>query len=71
MQTKVDPAFMGRVLSVFTMTGSVMMPIGMLLFGPLADIVSIDLLLIITGILLVLVGIPFLTSRQLREAGKG
>ncbi len=70
LQSKVEPAFMGRVLSVFGMTGSVMMPIGMLLFGPLADIVSINYLLIGTGVLLFMMVIPFLTSRQLREAGK-
>jgi DHA3 family macrolide efflux protein-like MFS transporter len=70
LQTKVEPAFMGRVMSVFTMMGSIMMPVGMLLFGPLADIISIDYLMIGTGILLFLLGIPFVSSRQLREAGK-
>jgi DHA3 family macrolide efflux protein-like MFS transporter len=70
LQTKVDPAFMGRVMSVITMTGSVMMPLGMLIFGPLADIISIDYLLIATGILMLFMGIPILASKQLREAGK-
>jgi DHA3 family macrolide efflux protein-like MFS transporter len=70
LQTKVEPAFMGRVMSVFTMMGSIMLPVGMMLFGPLADIMSIDYLMIGTGILLFLLGIPFLTSKQLREAGK-
>jgi len=69
LQTTVDPAFMGRVLSVFTMVTSCIMPMGMLLFGPLADRVSIDILLIITGIMISLLGIPMMTSKTLRAAG--
>jgi DHA3 family macrolide efflux protein-like MFS transporter len=70
LQSKVAEDFMGRIIAVFGMVGSVMMPIGMMVFGPLGDMVPIDLLLIGTGIVLTLLGIPFLTSRELREAGK-
>jgi DHA3 family macrolide efflux protein-like MFS transporter len=70
LQMTVDNAFMGRVLSVFSMIGSVMMPLGMLFFGPLADSVPIDRMLIVTGVLLGLMGIPLLISRPLREAGE-
>jgi len=69
MQATVDPAFMGRVLSVFTMATGAMMPVGMLLFGPLADAVSIDTLLVITGLPTALLCIPMVASRGLREAG--
>ena len=45
------------------------MPIGMVVFGPLGDLISIELLLIITGSLLVL-GTPILyTRKELLEAG--
>ncbi|MDR1030877.1 MAG: MFS transporter [Treponema sp.] len=70
LQSTVDPVYMGRVLSVFMMISSVMMPIGMLFFGPLADKVSIDILLIGTGIVMALLGIPFVASKTLREAGR-
>jgi DHA3 family macrolide efflux protein-like MFS transporter len=70
LQTTVEPAFMGRVLSVFTMVSSTMMPLGMVIFGPVADTVSIDLLLVGTGIIVMVLTIPLLTSRILREAGK-
>lgn len=50
LQTRVETAFMGRVLSVFTMVSSVMMPAGMIVFGPVADAVSIDVILVATGI---------------------
>ncbi|MDR2086814.1 MAG: MFS transporter [Dysgonamonadaceae bacterium] len=70
LQTGVEPAFMGRVISVFVMVSSTMMPLGMLAFGPIADKVSIDMLLIVAGILISLLSIPMVTSKTLREAGK-
>ncbi|GHU81747.1 MFS transporter [Spirochaetia bacterium] len=69
IQTTVDPGYMGRVFSVIGMISSVMMPVGMLVFGPLADKVSIDILLIGTGIALMLLAIPFVTNKTLREIG--
>jgi len=69
LQTTVEPAFMGRVLSVFTMVTSALMPLGMLLFGPLADQISIDIIMIITGATIVFLGIPMITSKTLRAAG--
>ncbi len=69
LQTTVEPAFLGRVFSVFTMISSVMMPLGMVVFGPLADIVSIDLLLIVTGLAAALLAIIMSTSKTLRKAG--
>jgi DHA3 family macrolide efflux protein-like MFS transporter len=62
---------MGRVLSVFSMVSSTMMPLGMLVFGPLADTVSINILLVGTGIVVTLLAIPLIISKTLREAGKG
>ncbi|MDR1067944.1 MAG: MFS transporter [Clostridiales Family XIII bacterium] len=50
LQEKVDPEYMGRVFSFYTMMSSIAMPAGMVLFGPLADTISIDIILIITGI---------------------
>jgi DHA3 family macrolide efflux protein-like MFS transporter len=69
LQTTVEPAFMGRVISVFTMVSSTMMPLGMVVFGPIADIIAIDILLIITGLLASLLSIPMIASKTLREAG--
>ncbi|MDR1525783.1 MAG: MFS transporter [Tannerella sp.] len=70
LQTTVDTAFMGRVLSVFTMVSSTMMPLGMVVFGPVADAVSIEILLVGTGIVVALQCIPMVASRTLREAGR-
>lgn len=49
LQEQVEPEFLGRAFGVMGMLGSVMMPMGMLLFGPLADVVKIEILLVATG----------------------
>jgi DHA3 family macrolide efflux protein-like MFS transporter len=69
LQTTVEPAFMGRVISVFTMVSSTMMPLGMLLFGPLVDVISINTMLVVTGLSAALVSIPMIMSKTLRKAG--
>jgi DHA3 family macrolide efflux protein-like MFS transporter len=66
----VEPAFMGRVFSVYGMASSSLVPLGMLVFGPLADSVEIDILLIGTGIVMALLSIPFAASKTLREVGR-
>jgi DHA3 family macrolide efflux protein-like MFS transporter len=69
-QTKVAPEYMGRVFGVFTMITTLVMPAGMLIFGPLGDVVNIDFLLIGSGIVVGLLCIPFWHSKVLREIGK-
>ena len=51
------------------MISTSMMPLGMVLFGPLADIVPIEYLLIGTGIVTLLLSIIMTRSRVLREVG--
>jgi DHA3 family macrolide efflux protein-like MFS transporter len=70
LQTKVEPVYMGRVMSLFSMASSLIMPAGMLIFGPLADLVTIDSLLIVTGGLILLMCIPMYLNKTLRKAGK-
>jgi DHA3 family macrolide efflux protein-like MFS transporter len=69
-QTRIDAAYMGRVFGVFGMVWSLMMPVGMLVFGPLADVISIDYLMTGSGVVVMLLCIPYVASRTLREAGR-
>jgi DHA3 family macrolide efflux protein-like MFS transporter len=69
LQTTVDPEFMGRVLSVIMMLNSVMVPMGMLVFGPVSDRLSINIILVGTGAVTALLCVPFAANRSLREAG--
>jgi DHA3 family macrolide efflux protein-like MFS transporter len=70
LQSTVEPAFMGRVISFYGMVSGTMFPLGMLIFGPIADTVSMDFIFIGTGIVVALLSIPFATSKALREAGR-
>ncbi|WP_019535066.1 MFS transporter [Paenibacillus ginsengihumi] len=70
LQQKVDGNYIGRVYGVYGMLASSMMPLGMLVFGPIADIVPIEWLLLGTGALLFIQGFAMLGSKVLIEAGK-
>ncbi len=69
-QEKVEPDFLGRVFGVLGMISSSIMPLSMLAFGPLSDIVEIELLLIITGVLLFILSFFLIGNKVLVEAGK-
>ncbi|MDR1263226.1 MAG: MFS transporter [Oscillospiraceae bacterium] len=66
LQTLVDPAVLGRVFSFFMMISGTTIPLGMLIFGPLSDRVTIDAILIGTGIGIAMLLIPLLCSKALR-----
>ena len=70
IQTNVDSAYMGRVMSVLAMMGSLMMPLGMVLWGPLSDVVAIDWLLVVTGAMIFLSGYVFVLDKTLLRAGE-
>jgi DHA3 family macrolide efflux protein-like MFS transporter len=67
LQTKADDEYMGRVIGVLTMLSSVAMPLAMVVFGPLGDIVAIDWLLIATGAAIIVI-CPFIVAdKKVRE----
>jgi len=70
LQIRVEESYLGRVFSVLTMISSVMMPLGMVFWGPLGDIVSIDYLLISTGVGMSMLVFPIILSKEIREAGR-
>jgi len=69
IQEKVDENYMGRVFGVVGMISTSMMPIGMLIFGPIADVVKIEWLLVGTGILTLFLTIFLVRNKALLEAG--
>ncbi len=70
LQEKVEVDFLGRVFGFFGMISSSMMPLGMLMFGPLADVIEIEWLLMGTGFMLFIQGFFLLGNKVLIEAGK-
>jgi DHA3 family macrolide efflux protein-like MFS transporter len=69
IQEKVDKAYMGRVFSVFGMLSSVLSPVSMLIFGPLSDVVNLNKLIILSGVVIIVLGLPFFMNKTMREAG--
>jgi DHA3 family macrolide efflux protein-like MFS transporter len=69
-QQKVDPNYLGRVFGVLGMLTSSIMPLSMLLFGPLADIIKVDWIIIASGSLIFVVGLIVFFSKVLIEEGE-
>jgi DHA3 family macrolide efflux protein-like MFS transporter len=57
LQETVEPERQGRVFGFVGIVIAVAMPLGMAILGPLADIVSVELLLIITGLATVVIAV--------------
>jgi DHA3 family macrolide efflux protein-like MFS transporter len=70
LQEKVEGDYLGRIFGVMSMLTTSMMPIGMLVFGPIADYIAIELLLIGTGICIVLIGMLIYRNKTLIAAGQ-
>ena len=70
LQQKVAPDFLGRVFGFLGMISSSIMPMAMLVYGPMADFIKIEWLLIGTGFLMVIQSLFMLKNKVLIEAGK-
>lgn len=64
IQETTPPTMLGRVFSIIQIISASAVPVSILIFGPLADIVSVEVILIVSGILLVLVGILYHRSSK-------
>lgn len=69
LQESVKPDYLGRVFGVLSMISSLAWPLGMIIFGPLADAVPIERLLFGTGIGIMILGFSLLASKTLVKAG--
>jgi DHA3 family macrolide efflux protein-like MFS transporter len=66
IQEITEPDRMGRVFSIIQIIAASAMPIAILLFGPLADVISVEMILVISGALLIMVGyLYYLSNRKL------
>jgi MFS transporter, DHA3 family, macrolide efflux protein len=70
LQEHVEDAFLGRTFAVFSMVSGSLMPVAMLVFGPIADVVSVELVLAVSGALLLALGLVSVTQKRLMEAGE-
>ena len=56
LQEKAAPEMQGRVFGIFYGIYSACLPIGMLVFGPLSDVLSMRVIMVVSGIALLLLG---------------
>lgn len=66
-QAETDNEHMGRVMSLVTMAISIASPTTMLILGPLSDVVSIDVIMIASGILLIPLSVWLLLGKSFRS----
>lgn len=59
IQEATQPSMLGRVFSIVQIISASAMPVAILLFGPLADIISVEIILIVSGVLLAFVGVMY------------
>jgi DHA3 family macrolide efflux protein-like MFS transporter len=70
LQEKVEEDYLGRVFGVLSMIMNAIMPFAMLVFGPIADIVSIDWILVGTGIALLGLAVVLANNKAMIAAGE-
>jgi len=64
LQEMVKPDVQGRVFGVQQLIMNTVLPMGMLVFGPIADIISIEVLLVLTSTLMAVPGLWIFFNRQ-------
>ncbi|MBC7960979.1 MAG: MFS transporter, partial [Vallitaleaceae bacterium] len=69
LQEKVEQDMQGRVFGLIQMVTTAVMPLGMLLFGPMADVVTVEVLLIVTGAFVLILGVRIAFHKRLRSLG--
>ncbi|HAM45185.1 MAG TPA: hypothetical protein DCM67_09245 [Propionibacteriaceae bacterium] len=71
VQEKTDPGVLGRVFSLVNVMFSGFMPLGMLVFGPLADVVRVQTLVIACAVLILLLGLSVVLAGDFYREGAG
>jgi len=71
LQEMVEPDMQGRVFGVMQLIITTVLPVGMVVFGPVADLITIEFLFILTGGLLAAPGIWLFSNKVLRKTEPG
>ena len=64
IQEITQPTMMGRVFSIIQIISASAMPVAILFFGPLADIVAVEAILVVSGALLAFVGVVYYCNNK-------
>lgn len=66
LQEKVEEDMQGRVFGFVGIVITAVMPMGMMLFGPLSDIVKVEYLLIVTGFMMAVLGVVISFNKSMK-----
>jgi len=66
LQERVEESYQGRVFSFVSIVTGSTMPLGMLVFGPISDMISIEWIMIYTGAAMIVTGIAAYFSKGIR-----
>ena len=69
VQEKTDPSMMGRVFSLVNVMFTGFMPLGMAIFGPLADVVRIQTMVIVCAVFIMLLALSIFLSGDYYNEG--
>lgn len=69
LQEQVEESFHGRVFGVLSMISSSVVPLSMLIFGPISDVVKLEHIFLITGTSITIIGIFFVRNKPLLDHG--
>lgn len=64
LQEKVEPSMHGRMFSLVQIANSCALPLGMIIFGPLSDMLSVEILLIYAGIFVLFCAMYIVLSKR-------
>lgn len=67
-QENIDADKLGRVFSLITVISGSIMPLAMVLFGPMADYIRIEYIIIVTGILFIVCTVFFIRDKAIKSA---
>ncbi len=70
IQENVEEGMLGRVFSLISIIITAIMPLGMIVFGPLSDLFSIQAMMVITGTITIILGFYLLCNKKFLDLGK-
>ncbi len=70
MQINISPDFLGRAFGLLTISMTSAMPLSTAIFGPAADYVSVEILLLMTGAAMILISLSVIRLKDIMAIGR-
>lgn len=70
LQETVEKSMHGRIFSLVQIVSSGIMPLSMVFYGPLADMLSVEILIILSGVIFLLIALAIIKNKNLKKYNK-